>query len=146
MPAIDISLLMGVLGTLLSVSGLLVAWIQTAQLRKLKREENADVWLTIRLLKSMFQQLESSKLKDDNVQVARAYDSALSMFRTQLKRAILFEKDYSMTTIRKWQSAGKISSDWQTKQALNFLESTNIDLYHNIPTSSGNSGAGSPIA
>jgi len=43
-------ILIGIVGLLASVCGLLVGGIQTLRIRNLKREENADVWLTIRIL------------------------------------------------------------------------------------------------
>ena len=97
------------------------------RIRNLKREENADVWLTIRMLKNIVYHLEKDNLRDENANVARSYEAALSIFRTQLKRAVMQENKFTSETIEKWKSVKKISSDWQEKQALGFLETKNID-------------------
>ena len=119
-------ILIGIIGLLASVGGLLVGGIQTLRIRNLKREENADVWLTIRTLKNIFYHLDKDNLKNENKSVARAYEAALSIFRTQLKRAVMNERNYTLETIEKWKSVKKISSDWQEKQALGYLETENI--------------------
>ena len=119
-------ILIGIIGLLASVCGLLVGGIQTLRIRNLKREENADVWLTIRILKNIFYHLDKDNIRDENSNVARAYEAALSIFRTQLKRAVMNETNYTLETIEKWKSVKKISSDWQEKQALGYLQTENI--------------------
>lgn len=120
-------ILIGIVGLLASVCGLLVGGIQTLRIRNLKREENADVWLTIRILQNVFYHLNKDNLKNENNNVGRAYEAALSIFRTQLKRAVMNERNYTLETIEKWKRVKKISTTWQEKQALGFLETEKID-------------------
>ena len=126
-----ISIMIGLLGLLATCCGLLVAGIQTYRIRKLKKEENADVWLTIKSVKSIFYCINESRLKSENTYIARVFEASQNIFKTQLKRAVLNEKGYSIETINKWKATKKITTEWEEKQALNFLETKEISRDNN---------------
>ena len=123
----DINIILGIAGLSVGVASLFAASVQTIRLTRLQREENADVWLTIRHIKQIITQIEQQESQKSNVHAARAYEAALSLFRIQLKRAVLFEKKYDLQVIKKWKNTQKISTSWQELQALNFLSTESID-------------------
>ena len=117
----NVGVLIGIIGALASLAGLTVAGIQTARINKIKREEKLDIWNTLRHSKQIKHQLFESKMME-NAFIARAFEANQSLFRTQLKRAVLLEKSYSEETIGEWKKHEKISGDWEEKQAKNYLE------------------------
>jgi hypothetical protein len=121
----DTSLVFSVLGTFASLAGFFIAALQTIRLRELRRRNNADVWQSIRMARSMMGRLEPcSVLKQGDANVREAYSKSAELFGHLIKLAILDERLFTNDTIRRWRSSGRLTSDWQEAQARLFLQTT----------------------
>jgi len=107
-------------GTIISLIGLLFAAIQTIKIRNLKKERTRKIWVTISSTKALMEDLESDDPK-------QAFGKVCELFRQLLLQAVLEEKKYSISTIDASRNTGKLSSNWQVKQAYALLLTEEID-------------------
>lgn len=116
------SALMGILSLLASVTGLLLAIIQTIRLRELKRRDVAALWEVAFTCRKVVGNIENSELAQTNAPIAKAYTQAISIHEKVLKFLILRERSFSRKTLEEWKSLNKITNSWQEKQALKYLD------------------------
>ena len=119
------------LGTLASLLGVLLAFVQTVRLKALQRRTHTDTWLGIRLVRSILISLDRSAKYKEDTNVARAYASTADLFRHLLKEAVLAEREFTENTILRWKAAGKLEGVWQVSQARHFLETDRINVTGN---------------
>lgn len=115
-----------VLGTLASVGGLLLALVQSLQIRELKRRTSADLWESVRTLRSIVSNLEKTKKIGVDPHITSAYTAATALYRHVIKQVVLEEHNFSESTIEKWRQVGKLESPWQVSVARHFLETKSI--------------------
>ena len=115
----DWSTIIGIVGGLASIVSVPFAIYQTLINRKLKDEQRRNIWQRIETTKSMMRAL-------DEEQLDFAYGLTVEQFRTLFREAVLLEDKFSLETINKWRKIGKISSDWQQKNAMILLKTNEI--------------------
>lgn len=108
------------IGTMASVVSLLVALFQTIRVRNLQIERQRRLWTQIASNKAMMRHLERQD-------VNQAYGLVCEQFRDLLREASILENEFSPETIRLWRYVGKLSSDWQERQALMLLPTPAIE-------------------
>lgn len=144
---------------ILTIFGILIGLIPFALEYKkninLVRKQKEDVWKQIEQLKAIIRGLEQTPLSKggrvkscisreelDNLLINSKHNytdyevitmvemKLLSEFRNLLQIAISLESNYSLETIAKWQKVGKLSSNWQVRQACQLLDTKNISEKH----------------
>lgn len=121
----DTITILGIIGSLASIISIPVAIVQTIKNNKLKTEAKRKIWAQIETVKALMRCLD---IKD----VDFAYGLVNEQFRNLLQEASLLEKEYSIETIEKWRKIGKLSSDWQERNAYMLLDTKKIDLKKEI--------------
>ena len=121
-------LLKAIAGTTASVISLGAVIVQTLRVRALKHQQHAAVWNQIASSKAMMRHLE----RED---VQQAMGLASQQFRDLLESAVLLESKFGMATIDKWRTVGKLSSDWQERQALMLLTTKSGIREGKVPSS-----------
>lgn len=106
---------------LISAISLALAVIQTLRIRRNRREQKIKLWSLIASSKSLMEDMEE---EDPKQAAGKIYE----LFRSLLKEAILLENSISVKKLNGWRMVGKLSSDWQHRQALALLQSHEINL------------------
>lgn len=121
---IDYSLLIGVLGSIASIAGLLIAIIQTKKLKKLERQKQADDWMSLREIVTIIRWTHSTSL-DESLKmtplIKQIHTKSISIYRQILKQIILKQTNFNESTIQSWIKSGKINESWQAEEAKQFL-------------------------
>jgi len=134
--------IISVIGVVLGAMGFAYAVVQGARARQIRMRAEADLWFSIRTVRSIIGKLEESSVRKTDGAVAQVYGKSTELFRHLLKEAILAEPNFDEETITKWKAAGKLASAWQVAQARNFLQTNKINLYvtHDNDAETGNLG------
>lgn len=123
--------ILSVLGFVIAIYQTYIAIVQTRKSQKLEKQRELNLWNQIASMKAMMRHLER---KD----VHQAYGLVCEQFRNLLKQAAFEEKDFNVKTIKLWRRVGKLSSDWQERQALMLLDTKGIEEAINNPELSAN--------
>ena len=83
-------------------------------------ETRRKTWSQISTTKALMEDLENNDAK-------QAVGKVFEQFRFLLREAIILENKFNVETIKKWRSTGKLSSQWQERQALQLLETREIN-------------------
>lgn len=102
-----------------SIISAVLALVQTARIRNIKLERQRHLWALIASSKALLRHLERQD-------VHQAYGLASEYFRQLLRDAIILEEKLSIETIKEWRKVGKLSSDWQERQAYMLLTTEEI--------------------
>lgn len=105
--------------SLASIISLCVAVVQTIRVRNMKIEKQRHLWSLIASSKALLRHLERQDIH-------QAYGLASEHFRQLLRDASIIERQFKVETIKAWRSAGKLSSDWQERQAYMLLSTEDI--------------------
>jgi len=105
----------GIIGSIASIIGLIIALVQTYKLAGLKAQVKSKIWSDISTIKALMEDLENGKCEIGHAR-------ACEQFRDLLREASLIEKNYTLDTINLWRKTGKLSSVWQQKQAMALLD------------------------
>lgn len=116
----DVYQIIGIVSSIATIISVPIAIIQTFRNRKLKSESKRRIWAQIETIKAIMRCL-------DHREIDFTYGLANEQFRLLLTEASLLEKNYSLETIKKWRKIGKLSSDWQERNALMLLETEMIN-------------------
>lgn len=125
-----IVLVIGILGSLASIAGFVIAYIQTRNLKKLQERKNKDTWMALAGVSTILRTLTNrNKMETERrlMMLEALEDQALNIYRALMKEATIDEKNFSSSTIQKWLRSGKISS-WEAEQALKFVPTESIDM------------------
>jgi hypothetical protein len=96
-----------------------IAVIQTIGKRKLKRDFRRETWLSIATTQAMLSSIDQ-KLFDE------VYMGLSNQFRSLLLQAISLESKFTPDIIKAWRRVGKLTSDWQEKQARVLLDTRGL--------------------
>lgn len=107
------------IASIASIVSLGVALVQTLRVRNMRAEQQRHLWSLIASSKALVRHLERQDLH-------QAYGLASEHFRQLLRDAIAIEKQFTVETIKAWRNAGKLSSDWQERQAYMLLSTKEI--------------------
>ena len=105
--------------SLATIISLFVAIVQSIRVRSLQIERQRHLWALIASSKALMRHLERQDIH-------QAYGLASEYFRQLLRDASLLEKNFNIETIKAWRSVGKLSSDWQERQAFMLLSTEDI--------------------
>lgn len=96
--------------------------------QRLNRESTRRIWSNIASTKALLRHLDRAgeTSPPDADALHQAYGLASEHFRRLLAEASLAERNYSIETIGIWRRVGKLSSDWQYRQALMLLSTPEI--------------------
>jgi hypothetical protein len=123
----DISTVVGFIGSIASIVGIYIAIIQTRNLNALKERKNKGTWMAIggtsHLISSLDQVAEN--VHDPFIDSMRS--QALNLYRALLMEAAMDEKNFSSKTVKSWLKGGKIS-EWEVHEALKFVSTENLDV------------------
>lgn len=115
----DIGLIIGITGSIASIISIPIAIYQSYKSRRMKIEQEMIIWQRIETIKSIIRAF-SSKENDF------AKGLIQELYRNLLKDAILMEEKFDLSTLESWRKVGKISSNWQERNALMMLNTKNI--------------------
>lgn len=110
-----------IISLIISGASLTLAIIQTQRLAQAEREQKRKFWSLIATSKALMEDLEH---KDPNQAAGKVYE----IFRFLLREAVSLERNYNLQTLNNWRKVGKISSDWQHRQALMLLDTKEINI------------------
>ena len=105
--------------SLATILSLFVATVQSVRVRRMQIERQRHLWALIASSKALMRHLERQDIH-------QAYGLASEYFRQLLRDASILEKDFDIDTIKAWRSVGKLSSDWQERQAFMLLSTEEI--------------------
>ncbi len=117
--------MLAITGSLASIAGLIVAWIQTTRLREIKRIKNFDTWMAIRETLTLVRELDEKVLPaelKDNPTISSVSARVMTLHRDFLRQAVLDEKDFDDDTIFAWMQSGKIKEKWQESFLRQFIQ------------------------
>jgi len=124
-------IIIGVLGSLASIAGLIVAYIQTQRIKKLKTVSNAENWVILREVLSIvrWSHPDNRPIKRKNdPSLEKVFSKSISIYRQILKMIVLAENNFNMETIRRWNQLGKLDEDWEINELKKLLPSTHESL------------------
>jgi|GEM_PF-6663934 len=133
----DIYLVIGIVGSVASIIGLVVAIIQTIRFRNasenvrmLKRHRNATIWSNISMLLEAYETLEDARnlveVTEDldpklYAKISSARRSIVNQYLQYLKEAVLDEDDFTSEILDSWVKSGRLENEWRVNQARKFI-------------------------
>ncbi len=105
------------LGSVASVSALILAIIQTRRYREIRRRDESDLWDAVEVVRKIIVNLDESKAARDNVRAGKAYSGAARLHRLLLRILAMRERIFDERVIQRWEAGGKLRTKYHRDDA-----------------------------
>lgn len=122
-----IASVVGILSLGLAIAQTVRARNARAELERIRRIKNADIWSGISLTLQAYETIDDARelipegAHELSAKIGSARRAIVGQYLQQLRQAVLDEPEFTEETVKEWRRVGRLENEWRVAQAMKFV-------------------------